>query len=592
MKQSIKVSADPISSIILSPAFPNDNTMFLGTFGDGIFKSIDNGISFFEVNAGITDKSITSIAISPEFTDDATIYAAGADQAVFKSDDGGSSWGKYKKGIYYRNQGSIHYKFLRISNAFKADGSIFLGSFEGLFKSENRGQSWFELETYQAKTVTGIALSPEFMIDRTIFISTYGGGVYQSDDNGITWNIYNVGLERPWLYDVILSPRYLSDDTIFTLELGYVAKSVNGGQRWNLNQISDKKEVFPTVICASPDYMVDNTLYFGSRRHGAFKSTDGGKSWINLLSSTGRVTSVAISPAHASDNTLYIGTFSQGILKTMDRGDTWQFVNNGLTSLQKIKLVCSPDYENDNTVFAGTESGLFKTVDGGSNWELTSNLQTIQDGLVVNLAISPDYSNDKTVLISVLGMGLFETNDGGVSWHETGLDLEGSILTEIVFSPTYSTDNTLLGASFAKLFKSTDKGSNWEILKRPVRYENTSDFVKYLGSWRVLKNDNASAQTLSYTMNRRRKCVFNFVGTGISWIGTRSPFQGIASVYVDGVFMDKIDQYSETTKFIETLFSVSDLPYGHHWILVDPKFRKNRKSSGRFTVIDAFDVGE
>ena len=103
--------------------------------------------------------------MSPEFGDDQTIFASSADQAVFQSTNGGQSWNKRSNGISYSPQGDIHYRFLRISNNFKDDGTIFLGSFEGLFKSENRGSSWLEVETYHAKHVTGIALSPEFMTD-------------------------------------------------------------------------------------------------------------------------------------------------------------------------------------------------------------------------------------------------------------------------------------------------------------------------------------------------------------------------------------------------------------------------------------------
>jgi photosystem II stability/assembly factor-like uncharacterized protein len=590
LQHPINFTTHPISAITPSPEFPHNKIIFVGTFGDGIFKSINSGNSFFRVNRGITDKSITSIAISPEYASDATIFATGADQAVFRSKNGGNFWIKFNSGIYYRKQGIIHYRSLKISNAFKADGIIFLGSFEGLFKSQNRGRSWLEIETYLTKTVTAIALSPEFMVDPAILISTYGGGAYRSDDNGITWNINNVGLERPVLYDIVVSPGYPSDKTTFTLQQGYVAKSTNGGEQWDLTEISDNNEVFPTVLSTSPDYMSDNTLYLGSRSHGVFKSTDGGIGWVNILGSSDHVSSIAVSPDHVSDDTLYIGIANQGIFKTMDRGDTWQSVNDGLTSLGNIKLAISPDYENDNVIFAGTGEGLFKTVDGGSNWEPASDNPIITDGVILGVAISPDYKNDKTVITSVHGFGLFKTIDGGVSWYETGLDLEDYILTEITFSPTYALDNTVLGASLAVLFRSTDSGSSWEIINRPVRYENTSDMVHYGEKWGVLKNDNLSAQSLTATDIAWKSCTFSFMGTGISWIGTKSPRQGIANVYLDGVFMNAVDQYHATAIFLEPLFTVQDLPYGPHRIQIHPTRNKNPRSSGKYTTIDAFDV--
>ena len=69
-----------------------------------------------------------------------------------------------------------------------------------------------------------------------------------------------------------------------------------------------------------------------------------------------------------------------------------------------------------------------------------------------------------------------------------------------------------------------------------------------------------------------------------------SDVQGIAKVYIDGVFKGYVDQYAHETEYGRTLYSISNLPLGRHSIAVGVTGRKNSDSKGFYTAIDAFDV--
>lgn len=130
---------------------------------------------------------------------------------------------------------------------------------------------------------------------------------------------------------------------------------------------------------------------------------------------------------------------------------------------------------NSNIIYAGTqEGGLFKTTDGGSNWNNITDQLNLSGLGVVSIAIDPNNSN--TLLIgtysesfgytgwlsySSQGYGILKSTDGGLSWSTTSLiasKQEGHI-SVIRFDPQNS--NTVFAAGSTGIYKSTDNGSTW-----------------------------------------------------------------------------------------------------------------------------------
>ncbi len=76
---------------------------------------------------------------------------------------------------------------------------------------------------------------------------------------------------------------------------------------------------------------------------------------------------MVIDPVNTS--TLYVGN-SGGVFKSSDGGVNWNDINNGLTDLLVNALAVDP--LNTSTLYAGTSTGVFKSVDGGANWGLSN----------------------------------------------------------------------------------------------------------------------------------------------------------------------------------------------------------------------------
>lgn len=186
-KQHFQIAnSGAITAIAVSPTFSLDNTFFVETEKGGIFKTVDGGVSFSKVNNGISDKSIISLVISPNYKIDSTIFASTWHEAVFRSNDGGKTWNKYSKGLTSDFQADQrkepHFMELKISKTFGKDKTIFLGGYDGLFKSTDGGYVWKQMDTLSLRLIIGLALSPSYKNDSTVAITTYVGGAYKTTD--------------------------------------------------------------------------------------------------------------------------------------------------------------------------------------------------------------------------------------------------------------------------------------------------------------------------------------------------------------------------------------------------------------------------
>jgi photosystem II stability/assembly factor-like uncharacterized protein len=482
---------------------PDHKTMWVGTATGGIFKTVNGGVSFTPVNKGMSDQAILSLAISPNYHKDSTILATTWDEGVFASHDGGQTWHQQSKGLTtdkqadYPNFQRPHFSDLSIVSTFSKDQTMFLAGFDGLFKSTDGGLVWREVNTLTSNIIVGLGLSPNYQNDSTLAITTYLGGAYISHDQGTTWTTINKGLEKDdflqrtakkilqdgyvaRLFGIVFSPNYQQDKTIFSPAWTDFLKSTNQGQQWQKIPLTTKPGLVkrPTkyAIAISPNFARDKTIYLGSMQGTGqdfiLKSTDGGSSFSMLGKVNGQpIVYLAISPDFATDKTLYAGV-KDGVYKTVDGGQTWQLTSQDLPSLpEESKLAISPNYKVDQTVFAGTTAGLFVTRDGGQSWSKLA--RSTENDYIEAVAISPNYQSERTVMISVRGKGLFKSMDGGTTFNRVGDNLLNSnqMLTNmygfwpptaaIQFSPAYTRDRTIYGVSQTNLLKSTDGGNTW-----------------------------------------------------------------------------------------------------------------------------------
>ncbi len=205
-----------------------------------------------------------------------------------------------------------------------------------------------------------------------------------------------------------------------------VQRSLDGGETWTMRGTFPFTETTSSEsLSASP---LTNTVFMGvsytfpmtGTLKGIYKSTNGGMTWRRVLDNYD-ANLITFSPNFAQDGIAFteFGSYKMtfGVWKTTDWGETWSDSSNGLpvgTSLTGYILSISPQFAQDQTVFAISDSGVFKSVDGGESWLRVGKPPGY---LPIQIAVSPNYINDQTLLTGDYNEGLFLSQDGGESWR-------------------------------------------------------------------------------------------------------------------------------------------------------------------------------
>ena len=367
------------------------------------------------------------------------------------------------------------------------------GQVQSFHTSSRSGDQWNAIGP-EGIDVTSLSVSPNFSNDATIFIGLAGWdlGVFRTTNGGDTWEeVYEGlrGLIAPW---VVVSPNYALDTTLFAGRgNGGVYRSTDGGETWkkasrgfpkweDIGECCGYYPVFALVF--SPSFASDNTVYLGTW-DGLFRSIDGGDSWQEVdqgLTDT-RVIAVVLSSSFASDNTLFVaarnknGDTGPSLFRSTDRGDTWSQVTQNLGvswgRWVTTRLVLSPSFASDGTLYAATMGGLLRSTDRGNTWQKVYSYDEVLEGNFEPwVVISPNYANDETIFTSKVCGGVFRSTDRGDSWEEISKDLavpgidlvpghrtcEDTGFTSLEFSRSLATESTIFVWTEVGLFQRSE----------------------------------------------------------------------------------------------------------------------------------------
>ncbi len=173
------------------------------------------------------------------------------------------------------------------------------------------------------------------------------------------------------VYALAASPGYAEDGICYAATSGGLYRSADGGSAWELLRISEETGTQPgaqlaaTAVALSPDRSV-----FAAVKGGILRSSDGGDTWFaaKFPAPPPLFTSLAISPNFAQDGLMLAGSMEDGLFSSTNRGVNWQPWNFGLFDLSLLCLAASPNLHVDETIFAGTETGLYVSGNGGRAW--------------------------------------------------------------------------------------------------------------------------------------------------------------------------------------------------------------------------------
>jgi len=123
----------------------------------------------------------------------------------------------------------------------------------------------------------------------------------------------------------------------------------------------------------------------------------------------------------------------------------------------------------------------------------------------------------------------------------------------------------------------------------PVRIQENNSAITYSGSWYTANRSFFNGGAAAAAMSAGDSATVTFTGTGITWLGYRDEWSGMAQVYIDGSPVSTVDTYV-TPGGQGTPYSVSNLARGTHTLKIVALGSANGSSSGSWIWIDAFDV--
>jgi len=328
----------------------------------------------------------------------------------------------------------------------------------GVWKTTNSGTTWAPIFDNEASYSIGtITIDPKNPF--TVWVGSgennsqrsvsYGDGVYRSDDGGRSWK--NVGLKTSeHVGRIVIDPR--NSDHVYVAAQGPLWSA--GGDR------------------------------------GLFKTTDGGKSWKNVLSiseNTG-VTDVVIDANNP--DTLYaasyqrrrhVWTFIDGgpesaMYKSTDAGATWNKLRAGLPNVDmgRIGLAISP--VDTNVIYATIEAGdrrggIFRSTDRGGSWERRNEFDTTA------MYYAQIFADPKEVdRIYVMSVFVMVSDDAGRTLRRLG-EKSKHVDNHVIWIDPGDTRHYLVGCD-GGVYESFDRGANWDFKSNmPVGqfYDVTTD---------------------------------------------------------------------------------------------------------------------
>ena len=123
-----------------------------------------------------------------------------------------------------------------------------------------------------------------------------------------------------------------------------------------------------------------------------------------------------------------------------------------------------------------------------------------------------------------------------------------------------------------------------------VRYEQTDSAIAYSGTWSPNNLSLHSGGSAALTMDSGSRATFTFVGTGISWIGYRDQWSGVARVYLDNSLIATVDTFASPATAQTVLYSVAGIPLASHTLVLEATGAHSPNSGGSWIWVDALDV--
>ncbi|HEX2866561.1 MAG TPA: T9SS type A sorting domain-containing protein [Ignavibacteriales bacterium] len=459
---------------------------------DYLYLSNDGGIAWQKINTPFT--GVSSITADPVISGIIYIPQPSGEPGVWKTENSGQNW------IFTPMPEAV--RKLEINPARNNDVYAIAGAGASkIYKSTNYGKSFKYLSTVPINgSLIKLLTDPS---DSTRLYVSGSEGVYKSVDGGVTWSEKNAGdIDRnhPWTEEIILDPAHTNR----------VYRSVNNNRTTFLSTDYGESWKYTDLPAGSLTIVSDSIMLSGTRDgvyasnlncenvRPASKGLNGTTiRSLDISEQSGyKVFALTEDPGIAKANLytlqagqgewqksfwgrgasmlkvselnpkLIAGGFNIGskqISISTDGGDSWQ-----LKAFNGYVFSTAFSSFDSSTIFAGANTGLYKSTDKGQSWTLI-NFPADRPGFYHDVSEISVGNHDSTIFLCLqagedwsLRQALLSSTDMGASWHDHFMQ---PISVLVVPDQPDIILCSIMDSSKSRLLRSTNRGGNWtEIL--------------------------------------------------------------------------------------------------------------------------------
>lgn len=344
-----------VSDLAMHPK--NNQIIFLGAAGGGIWKSSDGGASFVPV----FDKHIQSIGTI-------TFDPNNPDNVIWAGT--GETWTR---------------------------NSVSVG--DGIYKSTDGGLNWTHMGLPKSERISSIIVDPRD--SNNVWVGVLGAlwgdseerGIYNSKDGGKTWNKIHYIDNKTGCSDLVIDPTnpnvmYASfwefRRTGWSFNSGgnssALFKTIDGGKTWNKIHngfpVGKLGRIAIAVAPSNPNILFSVIECEKDSEKGLYKSEDAGKSWKHLNSDFALVvrpfyfSRISIDPKNPE--IVYKGGLNGSISR--DGGKTFRNLGAMHSDIHDILI----DPIDTNRIYVATDGGMYRSWNNGSTLDIVKNLPISQ----------------------------------------------------------------------------------------------------------------------------------------------------------------------------------------------------------------------